>query len=1054
MKRKMLLFLLVMLSLANILFAGTTGKITGTILDAADNSPLPGVNVVIDGTSMGVVTNLDGYYVILNVPPGIYTLKLSLIGYSAQSVQNVRVLIDLTTEINVQLKSEVLAGELIVITAEKPIVQKDVAASLKNLTANDIAALPATNIGDVMGLQAGITSSLQIRGSGSDQAIFMVDGIILRDERGNQPIIGVPLSAVQEISVQSGGFNPEYNNVRSGIVNVVTKEGDSKKYSGIVSFKIKPPQPKHFGISPYDPNSFWLRPYLDPDVAFTGTKHSINPNTWDDFMQRQYPEWDGWNAFSLSTLQDDNPTNDLTPDAAQQIFRWQHRKQGDIKKPDYYLDAGFGGPVPFVSKSLGNLRFFASMKREKEMYLMEQSRDGLLDQSYMIKLNSDLSPTTKLSIIGLYGEIYATNYDFYGGTDYMENTYDVASTVNTASFTVPWRIYTNLYWSQTSKYYHTISAKVTHVVSPSTFYEFQIKKVGTKYFTGPGRYRDYSKTYEVIPGYYVDESPYGFRDDAVFSIEGSLAFGGAVGVSRDHSKIATYSAKYDLVSQIDKHNQIKTGAEFVYDDFNMQFGEINKFLPDGNIWTSLIQSPYRGSIYFQDKIEFEGWISSVGLISEYVNPNGNWYNLSPFDRGFYSSSFLPSEDAAYKNAKAKGQWTFSPRLSISHPITENSKLYFNYGHLRQIPTSEEQFQIQRDPQNKLYYIGDPTLPLAKTVSYELGYDHALFNDYLFHLSAYYKDVSDQQFWVRYISFDGKVNYFKLTSNSYEDIRGFEADVTKMMGRWITGDINYEYRVGTSGYFGTNQYYENPADQREYLRKNPVQSKPRPQPRFKSNIDLHSPVDFGPTFLGQRLLSDWHFNFIARWTAGSWFTYNPNNVPGIQYNFQWTNTYYLDLKITKIFPLKNLDVKFFADISNLLNFRSFSGLSFYGIHDRDDYFQSLHLPEDLAKPLGYNNIPGNDKPGDYRKDDVEYVPMGWIQDQTSMTAQNANPKVIYYDASTKSYVQSVNEEWTAVAKSKVQKILDDKAYIDMPNQTYFTFLDPRSIFFGITLNYHF
>jgi outer membrane receptor protein involved in Fe transport len=53
----------------------------------------------------------------------------------------------------------------------------------------------------------------------------MVDGIVLRDQRDNSPITSVPLSSMQEISVQTGGFSAEYNNVRSGVVNVVTKEG-------------------------------------------------------------------------------------------------------------------------------------------------------------------------------------------------------------------------------------------------------------------------------------------------------------------------------------------------------------------------------------------------------------------------------------------------------------------------------------------------------------------------------------------------------------------------------------------------------------------------------------------------------------------------------------------------------------------------------------------------------------------------------------------------------------------------------------------------------------
>ena len=57
----------------------------------------------------------------------------------------------------------------------------------------------------------------------------------------------------------------------------------------------------------------WLKPYLDPDVAFVGTKNG----TWDQYEQRQYPVFDGWNELSRQLLEDDDPTNDLSPEAAQ-----------------------------------------------------------------------------------------------------------------------------------------------------------------------------------------------------------------------------------------------------------------------------------------------------------------------------------------------------------------------------------------------------------------------------------------------------------------------------------------------------------------------------------------------------------------------------------------------------------------------------------------------------------------------------------------------------------------------------------------------------------------
>ncbi|MEE9166031.1 MAG: TonB-dependent receptor, partial [Candidatus Neomarinimicrobiota bacterium] len=314
----------------NMAFAGVTGKIAGAVTDSETGERLVGANIIVEETDIGAATDQNGYFVILNVPPGSYNVRASMIGYADYAIQNVRVEIDLTTTLDFQMPTEVLAGEEIVVTAGERMIKRDVAASQKSITSRRIEELPFVSITEVLGLEAGITSDLGIRGSGRDQALFMVDGVVLRDGRDNNPITQIPLSAVSEISVQTGGFGAQYHNVRSGVVNVVTKEGHPNYYAGTISLKRSPPGPKHFGISPYDANAFWLRPYLDEEVAWTGTTNGA----WDRYKQRQYPSFEGWDAVSERTLQDKDPSNDLSPAAAQRLFRWEHRKDGDIRDPD------------------------------------------------------------------------------------------------------------------------------------------------------------------------------------------------------------------------------------------------------------------------------------------------------------------------------------------------------------------------------------------------------------------------------------------------------------------------------------------------------------------------------------------------------------------------------------------------------------------------------------------------------------------------------------------------------------------------------------------------
>jgi len=219
------IIILVILVLGQVASAGTTGKIAGTVVDKSSGDPLQGANVMITGTSMGAATDENGNFTILNIQPGVYDLMVTVIGYTRYSVTELQVRIDQTTRVDVQLEPEALEGQTVTVVAERNVIKRDVSTSVVAIPVSEIENLPITTVDELVSLQAGVEEGLSIRGGGADEALFMVDGITLRDPRNNQPISTVAFSAVQEISLERGGFNAEYGNVRSGIINVVTKEG-------------------------------------------------------------------------------------------------------------------------------------------------------------------------------------------------------------------------------------------------------------------------------------------------------------------------------------------------------------------------------------------------------------------------------------------------------------------------------------------------------------------------------------------------------------------------------------------------------------------------------------------------------------------------------------------------------------------------------------------------------------------------------------------------------------------------------------------------------------
>ena len=222
-------FLITAIYLFCSVMAGVTGKISGRITDKVSGEPLIGANVLLQGTSTGAATDIEGYYHIINVSPGYYDLKINMIGYAEKTVTNIRVEIYLTSVIDVSMTIEALASEAIIVQANQKLVRTDVASSQKSISSNQISEMPVSSVSEVIGLSAGV-SGLSVRGGGLNETQFMVDGLVLNDERTSEPTTGIPLSAVQDISLQTGGFGAEYRNARSGVINVVTREGSKDSY--------------------------------------------------------------------------------------------------------------------------------------------------------------------------------------------------------------------------------------------------------------------------------------------------------------------------------------------------------------------------------------------------------------------------------------------------------------------------------------------------------------------------------------------------------------------------------------------------------------------------------------------------------------------------------------------------------------------------------------------------------------------------------------------------------------------------------------------------------
>jgi outer membrane receptor protein involved in Fe transport len=216
--------------------AGSTGKIAGRVVDSNTNDPIIGANVIIDGTKIGASTDVDGYYNILNVAPGTYTLRATVIGYRVVSISNVKVSVDLTTKIDFVLtEATVELNQEVLIVAQRPIVQKDLTSSSSKVSSDQIKAIPVEDVAGLVNLQAGVVDG-HFRGGRSGEVMYLIDGIPVTDSYSGDAGVTAENHTIQELEVISGTFNAEYGQAMSGIVNQITKDGTEKFEASISSY--------------------------------------------------------------------------------------------------------------------------------------------------------------------------------------------------------------------------------------------------------------------------------------------------------------------------------------------------------------------------------------------------------------------------------------------------------------------------------------------------------------------------------------------------------------------------------------------------------------------------------------------------------------------------------------------------------------------------------------------------------------------------------------------------------------------------------------------------
>ncbi len=969
----------------SLILSQTTGKISGTVTDAETGEPLPGVNIVLEGTDQGAATDETGHYFIVNVDPGRYSLTASMIGYQRVTKTDVLVSVNHTTPVNFSLRTEAIAGEAVTVEAEREIIKMDESASTVSVTSEEIEEVATvTTVEEYLNTRAGV-EGMSVRGGSVDETQFLIDGLTVVDNRRNQPVVMVNLSAVQELNIVKGGFNAEYGNVRSGLINVITKEGNPNRYSASVDFRYSPPHLKHGGVPITDHRNWFVRSFLDPDVAFVGT------DAWPEDMQKTYPTFKGWDKVAEELNSNESTIDDRTAEESRDLFIWRQGLEGaeelggqELKyahKPDWKVDGSFGGPVPIVGQSLGDLSFFLSHRSDWQLYALPVSpgREYYKEKNTSLKLTSRLSSALKVTLEGAYGEVNALERARGGAKSIIYGKRLETPGTNTD-------MYVPAANPPVDTYRSLAGISMEHVLSANTFYNLDIAYLQVNDVCHGWHHLRDTTTVRYFGNTPVDEAPYGYWWQELPRGWPMLFPLHIPELELDNSNVNTLNLRFDLTSQVNRNNQLKIGWTVNYDAITEKVNQVKPghgFIGDyGKDWVTGVplrewhQEPYRIGAYIQNKLEFEGMIANFGIRLDYSNPNSEWFEVGTYSK-YFSGAYHDTFKEEAPKEPTEDRLKISPRLGISHPISENAKMYFNYGHFYSMPGSGEMYRIRYRPPrpDEISHLGNPNLDLPRTVAYELGFDFNVGQMFKVQLAGYYKDIGDQIGPVGYTNFGGSVDYTTYNNSNYQDTRGAEIRIEKRYGQWVRGWINYDYRVTTSGYVGRRQYYEDPRRQRLYGLHNPYQERPLARPIARAFIQIGAPVEWGPRLGGIPVLGDLNLSWLFYYRSGEYETWDPLETYELKDNIHWRGEYNVDAKLTKRFRIGQYVFSIFADVRNIFNIKTIDQLGFSDSDDKRDYLESLHLPMyDGPEYEERGLVAGNDRPGDMKSEDKPYINM--------------------------------------------------------------------------------